>query len=401
MKIMKYVIPLALFLTLTLSISAQVTIGSGNPPEEGALLDLKTLNVNDADPQDITTDDKGGGLLLPRVQLLTKEDPFFLSSTEPKIGNKKKRLTGLLVYNMANTSDGLTSGICIWDGNEWKNIANGDATQQQAWLMAGNTGIDKNKHFLGTTDNKPFSFRTSNTIRFYISEDGMVGIGTMFPDAPLYVLGDMTLTNTPFFPESTPSTALAIRSDGKIGFGKIDTISTKVTFVESSLKQPVSSQQINSSTDVLVSWTGATIAPNNLTTFDQGSQSFVFNENALCEVSGHIMYKPDAILSQYSSYFEENGAALNVILQYMDVDDKKWVNLSAARAIWVGGSAKDVSKTVNIPPAIRAFKKNDKIRMVINRPSSIRQLNHQVNNNGGIIGSTYNSKVKSIRIVSM
>jgi len=58
----------------------------------------------------------------------------------------------------------------------------------QSWSLTGNAGTVQNTNFLGTTDNKPLSFRTKNIERMRISNNGLVGIGTKAPTNPLHVV---------------------------------------------------------------------------------------------------------------------------------------------------------------------------------------------------------------------
>jgi len=69
---------------------AQVTIGSDIPPEDAALLDLKTMK--DVEAGRPTTNSKGGGLLLSRVVLTDRYslNPFFIKGeTDYDIQAKK------------------------------------------------------------------------------------------------------------------------------------------------------------------------------------------------------------------------------------------------------------------------------------------------------------------------
>ncbi len=58
------------------------------------------------------------------------------------------------------------------------------------WNTNGNKG--NNKSFIGTTNNKPFVFKTNNVERMRIEKDGNIGIGTNNPSQTLQVNG-MTL----------------------------------------------------------------------------------------------------------------------------------------------------------------------------------------------------------------
>lgn len=124
----------SLFLTLAVcflsfsSVKGQVTIGSGEKPESGALLDLKQITeVVDGEH------DSYKGLMLPRVILSKKNElfPMFLADPEdPTSGanaeytTSKTKLdkshTGLIVYNLnENDDEELCLGLNQWDGEQW------------------------------------------------------------------------------------------------------------------------------------------------------------------------------------------------------------------------------------------------------------------------------------------
>lgn len=107
------VIILFLFLIYHLNIQANVTIGLNEDPAKAALLDLK-----DQVPDENNVTATKGGFLLPRVQLIDKNElaPFIASASD-----EEKRLhEGLLIYNLTqNSSKGLESGLNYWDGKQW------------------------------------------------------------------------------------------------------------------------------------------------------------------------------------------------------------------------------------------------------------------------------------------
>lgn len=136
-------------LIFTASIQAQLTIGSGQTPEKGALLHLKE---HEPDNQNITSTK---GLSLPRVALSDKNNlfPMFETVAGNGIANDKYNTlakkenqdaihTGLIVYNTStqiniikpeNTcanvdwSGGsaniiLAPGIYVWNGQSWESL---------------------------------------------------------------------------------------------------------------------------------------------------------------------------------------------------------------------------------------------------------------------------------------
>lgn len=94
-------------------LNAQVTIGSGIKPNEGALLDLKEKNP--VDPA-IDNSTANRGLGLPRVNLTSLTT---LSDISEAVG-KEIQHTGLMVYNINTvTASNISPGIYIWNGTQW------------------------------------------------------------------------------------------------------------------------------------------------------------------------------------------------------------------------------------------------------------------------------------------
>jgi len=117
---MKKIHLLFLVLFFSISISAQVTIGSGIEPLEGVILDLKEQNP---DIENVTTKK---GLLLPRVKLVTKNslDPLAQNVTSP---TEKEKYRGTIIYNIKETTGdattrSLSKGLYMWNGEEWTMI---------------------------------------------------------------------------------------------------------------------------------------------------------------------------------------------------------------------------------------------------------------------------------------
>jgi hypothetical protein len=64
---------------------------------------------------------------------------------------------------------------------------------QTDWHITGNSGTNAANNFVGTTDNKPLSFRTNNAVRMRINGNGNIGIGTNAPVQKLDVNGNINL----------------------------------------------------------------------------------------------------------------------------------------------------------------------------------------------------------------
>lgn len=101
---------LLLALGFALNTQAQVTIGSGNPPASGVLLDLKEWDSNNGG----TTAEKG--MKLPRVQLVSPTSLVPLASDDV---TQKAIHKGTVVYNVKLTGSTMEEGIYYWDGTKW------------------------------------------------------------------------------------------------------------------------------------------------------------------------------------------------------------------------------------------------------------------------------------------
>ena len=125
---MKKVLFSICLIILSLSLHAQVTVGSAEEPVKGSLLQLKSLDSING-----SSENAYRGLILPRVTL-SKQDqlyPMFLNDPEdPGSGANSEYSadkseidqahTGLVVYNIVeNEAEALYAGINMWDGEKW------------------------------------------------------------------------------------------------------------------------------------------------------------------------------------------------------------------------------------------------------------------------------------------
>jgi hypothetical protein len=101
--------------------SAQVTIGMLDNPQEGALLEFKENNNN------ITRNDPNStkGVLFPKVSLesSTSLSPLYATTAEPQATTS----VGMIVYNVNNNASGITAGLCVWNGDGWIALESGGA----------------------------------------------------------------------------------------------------------------------------------------------------------------------------------------------------------------------------------------------------------------------------------
>lgn len=160
----------------------QVTIGSGNPPANGALLDLKE---NEAPNGDVTSTK---GIIFPRVRLvsLTSLMPL-LNATDAANATQKTIHKGIVVYNLA-TNNGLQEDLYFWDGDEWLNL---HQTNGYSWATLGNAGTSPATNYIGTSDVTDLSIRTSGQERMRATATGNIGIATVTPASTLTVNGSV------------------------------------------------------------------------------------------------------------------------------------------------------------------------------------------------------------------
>ena len=119
----QFVIIFFLFFLLSgFRMQAQVTIGLGEEPVHGALLQIKDIpNVSDG------KENSTRGFMLPRVNLVGISDAKIGTTTD--FTANKQEYIGLIVYNLydnklteADESKQLYKGIYVWDGDKWQRL---------------------------------------------------------------------------------------------------------------------------------------------------------------------------------------------------------------------------------------------------------------------------------------
>ena len=103
------------------------------------------------------------GFVLPEVSLAS-------TTTQTAINPQGGVIpAGTIIYNDTTAGAGTTAvspGMYYWNGGLWISITSDD------WKEKGNTGTNPATDFLGTTDNVGIRFRTNNTERLEITNDG-------------------------------------------------------------------------------------------------------------------------------------------------------------------------------------------------------------------------------------
>ncbi len=374
---------------------AQVTIGSKLEPERSALLDLKTLKIDENNKPAATIDSDGGGLLLPRVELESKGSFFFISETDPDYNSKILTHKGLVVYNLTTTEDGLKPGICVWDGDKWGLLMNDLLLGNLSWLLSGNETSDATKNYLGTPDAKSLFIKTNNQNRIYISNDGKIGIGTATPTASFHVNGNMILTNTPIL---SGAGVLGVDANSTVGVLKLPLQQAQILFAQSEETQVNLQPAMDNGHNVVVTWKKEDLVINTLMDFNSTDNTFTLKKDAMCEISGYVNYNPYTTASN-STNREASIVALEVIVQYQIKNQSTWQNLGVGIGFWEWGAARNICETLLTPSFVHKFSEGDKVRLIIKRPSSTYGLSH---GKGCLIGKPQGSQfTKGLRVIEI
>jgi hypothetical protein len=139
---------MAVLVVSGLNAKAQVTIGSLNDPQKGVLLELKTQEAKNpqsvTDDENVTVDATGGGLLFPRVKLVSKNtlEPFIDSKNSQEwTSHAKLTHAGMVVYNL-HVSDDFQLGLYVWDGAEWTKISDSDDAGKDHYFLIPSFNIE-------------------------------------------------------------------------------------------------------------------------------------------------------------------------------------------------------------------------------------------------------------------
>lgn len=203
-----------------------------------------------------------------------------------------------------------------------------------------------------------------------------VGINTDNPQATLHIEGDMIIDEINLVDKAR---ILGIDADGKIH----DAVPPprKYAFAESGNDQHFNDEEIaaiNAGTPVEVSWVDADVTYNTLVAKD--GNTFVFNEDVFCQVSGFVGYRSFSTVYDFNREdYVLSGA--NISIQYRPKDSQTWETLSTVTQLWYGPEA-TLAKTVIIPDVVKLFRAGDRVRMAIAKTSYLPHRNKDDNNTG-------------------
>lgn len=171
------------------AVVAQVTIGSGEKPAKGSVLDVKSQPV---DAENITS--TTGGIVMPRLQLqnINNMEPI-IPVNDPDLDELKALNTGLIVYNLTSNAS-FKEGLYVWNGTQWEAVLadgagsapavtaengltltpGGDYIELGGSLLDANTTISQNNNvMLFTSTTGALSVNASD----FIIKGGNTGIG--------------------------------------------------------------------------------------------------------------------------------------------------------------------------------------------------------------------------------
>jgi hypothetical protein len=176
----------------SVAIHAQVTIGSGIPPLDGILLDLK----ESVPTSENTTSTKG--ILLPRVKLES------ISGLAPILANggtskEKPEYTGLQVFHVGGND--MKAGMKVWNGTFWSdmlntnlNVENGLSYTADILKLGGE--LNQNTRIKGSKAGTNLEYNSTNDdANFLITGSAKLGVNTTNPEATADINGTLRVAN--------------------------------------------------------------------------------------------------------------------------------------------------------------------------------------------------------------
>jgi len=340
-----------------LSVHAQVTIGSEEPPAEGALLQVKNkTGVTNG------SDNATKGFAFPRVALSHKKYlyPMFGSIGSPttnydqtaEITAMNNKHVGLIVYNTYESPSSVTNndikfrpGLYVWTGTEWGGVASSEVsnamTQTDDGTIKWGGSLDEATTTI-TANAKNLVFDLKN-----IPDE---------TDKGMMIKGLTTQPN---------SKAVVVDvNTGKLGISPV--MPAVLAFIQSGNQSRVPG--INTGAPQIVPWDGRDardggdiVENNGLVDFNDQENSFILKQDAMIEVSAMLGYIGGG----------EGGneqVIVNATLQLKKAEaGSTWQDYSSVRGVYFGG-VNWYRNTLNIPPAMIDAKEGDQIRLVVLRP---------------------------------
>jgi|GEM_PF-3142991 len=103
--------------------------------------------------------------------------------------NTVERIRGVNVVATAPT----TNQVLQYNGTNWAPATLGGGGGNPAWELLGNAGTDSSTNFIGTTDAQPIIFKTNNTDRMKLRQDGALELYN--PNSSIAIGNNVNATN--------------------------------------------------------------------------------------------------------------------------------------------------------------------------------------------------------------
>lgn len=121
-------------------------------------------------------------LLVILISTLTFSQNIGIGTTTPVA---QFHTTGSVLF-AGVTNNNTFDKVVVQDNSGWLYWRDAATVASQfSWLLNGNFGTDPNIHFIGTTDNKRFIFKTNSIERMTVLGNGNIGINTINPAVKL------------------------------------------------------------------------------------------------------------------------------------------------------------------------------------------------------------------------
>jgi len=179
-----------------------------------AILSAQNVGIGTASPNvsaKLEIVDANRGILLPRVALTSTTVAAPVASPA----------NWLIVFN-TNTINDVSEGLYYWNGTRWVRLSTSND-----WTLLGNAGTNPSTNFVGTTDAQDLVFRTGNTEKMRLLNNGRLSVSTSTPRGRIHAEERFINNIGTIFP-LLPGVAVQDNSDF-IGFSTVDKDSNAAT----------------------------------------------------------------------------------------------------------------------------------------------------------------------------
>ena len=172
-----------------------------------AVLSAQNVGIGTASPNTsakLEIVDANRGVLLPRVALTSTTVAAPVASPA----------NWLIVFNTNNIND-VSEGLYYWNGTRWVRLSTSND-----WTLLGNAGTNPSTNFIGTTDAQDLVFRTGNTEKMRLLNNGRLSVSTSTPRGRIHA-EERFINNIGTIYPLLPGVTVQDNSDF-IGFSTVD-----------------------------------------------------------------------------------------------------------------------------------------------------------------------------------